>query len=91
MKDFEFEPTGQKILVKLQEKELAGGISIPDSAKQKSQMGTVIAIGPTVLDKVMKEGDTVLFGKYALSELEINGEKYFIINEPDLFGKIRKK
>ena len=70
-----------------------GGIIIPDSAKEKPQQGKVIAVGAgkikddgkrVPLD--VKEGDTILFGKYSGQEIKINGEEHLIMREDDILG-----
>ena len=65
--------------------EKVGGIIIPDTAKEKPQRGRVIAIGQGTKDEAMmlKENDTVLYGKYAGTELEYEGEKYLIMRQSD--------
>ena len=70
-----------------------GGIIIPDTAKEKPQQGRVVAVGKgRVNDKGevfpldVKEGDTVLFGKYAGSEIKIDGKEYLIIREDEVLG-----
>lgn len=62
-----------------------GGIIIPDTAKEKPLRGTVKAVGHGTKDEemVLKEGDVVLYGKYAGTELEIEGEKYLIMRQSD--------
>ncbi len=64
------------------------GIIIPDSAKEKPLKGTVIAAGNGTKDEemVIKEGDTVLYGKYAGTEIEIDGEKYLIMRQSDVLA-----
>lgn len=68
--------------------EKVGGIIIPDTAKEKSQRGRVIAIGQGTKDEamVLKENDTVLYGKYAGTELEYEGEKYLIMRQSDVLA-----
>jgi chaperonin GroES len=75
----------------------AGGILLPDSAKQKPQQGTVIAVGPgKLLDNgtraplAVKIGDVVLYGKYSGSDVEVNGTEYKILRESDVLGKLAK-
>ena len=65
-----------------------GGIIIPDTAKEKPQRGRVIAIGQGTKDEamVLKENDTVLYGKYAGTELEYEGEKYLIMRQSDVLA-----
>ena len=68
--------------------EKVGGIIIPDTAKDKPQRGRVIAIGQGTKDEamVLKENDTVLYGKYAGTELEYEGEKYLIMRQSDVLA-----
>jgi chaperonin GroES len=68
------------------EQKTAGGIIIPDTAKEKPQRGTVIAVGPGKKDEplTVKEGDVVLYGKYAGSEISIDGKDYLIMRESDV-------
>jgi chaperonin GroES len=65
-----------------------GGIIIPDSAKEKPLKGTVVAVGSGTKDEAMvvKEGDTVLYGKYAGTELEFEGTKYLIMRQSDVLA-----
>lgn len=79
------------------EEKTAGGIYLPDTAKQKPQQGTVLAVGPGKLnDKgermalAVKVGDTVLFGKYSGSDVEVNGRELKILRESDVLAKIEK-
>lgn len=66
------------------------GIIIPDSAKEKPLKGRVIAVGGGTKDEemVLKEGDNVLYGKYAGTEMELDGEKYLIMRQSDVLGVI---
>lgn len=70
------------------EQKTAGGIIIPDTAKEKPQKGSVVAVGPGKKDEPMtvKVGDSVLYGKYAGTELTIDGEDYLIMKETDIFA-----
>jgi len=79
------------------EEKTAGGILLPDNAKQKPQQAKVVAVGPGKLnDKgvrlalAVKVGDTVLFGKYSGSDVEVNGKEYKIVRESEILGKIGK-
>lgn len=79
------------------EEKTAGGILLPDTAKQKPQQGKVIATGPGKLndkgDRValaVKVGDTVLFGKYSGSDVEVNSKEYKILRESEILGKLSK-
>lgn len=66
------------------------GIIIPDSAKEKPLKGEVLAVGPGTKDEEMqlKEGDKVLYGKYAGTEIELDGEKYLIMRQTDVLATI---
>lgn len=66
------------------------GIIIPDSAKEKPLKGKVVAAGKGTKDEemVLKEGDTVIFGKYAGTEIEFEGEKYLIMRQNDVLAVI---
>ena len=72
------------------EEKTVGGIIIPDSAKEKPLRGTVLAVGNGTKDEqmVLKEGDTILYGKYAGTELEFDGEKLLIMRQSDVLAKI---
>ena len=71
--------------------EKIGGIIIPDTAKEKPLRGTVKAVGKGTKDEemILKEGDTVLYGKYAGTELELDGEKYLIMRQSDVLAVIK--
>ncbi len=81
-------PINDRVVVKpaAAEEKTQGGIIIPDTAKEKPQRGQVIAVGPGKDGNAMtvKEGDTVLYGKYAGQELQYNGEDYLIMREDDI-------
>lgn len=90
-------PLGDRVLVKpVEEKEVKkGGIIIPDTAKEKPQEGKVVAVGPGKVDdsgkKIpmdVKEGDTVLYGKYSGTEIKLDGEEYLIMHQDDILGII---
>ncbi len=85
-------PLADRVLVKpaAAEEKTASGIIIPDSAKEKPLKGEVIAIGNGTKDEemVVKSGDTVLYGKYAGTELELEGEKYLIMRQSDILAII---
>ncbi|HRY97954.1 MAG TPA: co-chaperone GroES [Bacteroidales bacterium] len=68
----------------------AGGIIIPDTAKEKPQRGTVVAVGPGKKDEPIsvKEGDAVLYGKYAGTEISVDGNDYLILRESDILAII---
>lgn len=73
-----------------QAEEKVGGIIIPDTAKEKPQRGKVVAVGNGTKDEemILKEGDTVLYGKYAGTELEVDGEKYLIMRQSDVLAVV---
>lgn len=72
------------------EEKTIGGIIIPDSAKEKPLKGSVVAVGNGTKDEemVLKVGDKVLYGKYAGTELELDGEKYIIMRQSDVLAII---
>ncbi len=71
--------------------EKVGGIIIPDTAKEKPLQGTIVAAGNGTKDEemVLKEGDNVLYGKYAGTEIEFEGEKYLIMRQSDVLAVIK--
>lgn len=83
-------PLHDRVIVKpaAAEEKTASGIIIPDTAKEKPQRGTVIAAGPGKKDEptTVKTGDTVLYSKYAGTEISIEGEDYLIMRESDLLA-----
>ena len=87
-----FKPLADRVLiVPVQaDTKTASGIIIPDTAKEKPQEGTVIAVGNGKIDEPMtvKVGDKVLYGKYAGTELKLDGKDFLIVKEADLFGII---
>ena len=70
------------------EEKTIGGIIIPDTAKEKPLKGEIVAVGNGTKDEemVLKTGDQVLYGKYAGTEIEIEGEKYLIMRQSDVFA-----
>lgn len=72
------------------ETKTVGGIIIPDTAKEKPLQGTVVAVGNGTKDEemVLKVGDTVLYGKYAGTELDYEGQKYLIMRQSDVVAVI---
>ena len=80
------------LLLPAQAEEKVGGIIIPDTAKEKPQHGTVVATGDGTKDEkmVLKEGDEVLYGKYAGTELELDGTKYLIMRQSDVLAVVNK-
>jgi chaperonin GroES len=85
-------PLADRVLVKPAEAEetTKSGLIIPDTAKEKPQKGTVVAVGPGKKDEPMtvKEGDVVLYGKYSGTEITIDDENYLIMKESDIFATI---
>ena len=83
-------PLHDRVIVKAAaaEEKTAGGIYIPDTAKEKPSKGTVLAAGPGKTDEPMtvKAGDTVLYGKYAGTEIQIEGNDYLIMRESDILA-----
>ncbi len=83
-------PLADRVLIEpLQaETKTASGIIIPDNAKEKPQKGTVVAVGPGTKDEKMtvKVGDTVLYGKYAGTELKFDGMDYLMMRESDILA-----
>jgi chaperonin GroES len=90
-----FKPLRDRVLVKFstEEEKTAGGLFIPDTAKEKPQRGTIIAVGTGKITDDgkrqtmdVKVGDTVLFDKYSGSKIKIDDEDYLIIREEDVLG-----
>lgn len=85
-------PLADRVLVEpaAAEEKTIGGIIIPDTAKEKPQRGKVIAAGAGKKDEPMtvKPGDTVLYGKYAGTEITVDGKDYLIMRESDIFAVI---
>lgn len=90
-------PLNDRLLVKRLEEEekTAGGIIIPDSAKEKPAEGKVVAVGPGKLNDKgervalqVKEGDRVLFSKYGGTDVKLDGDNYLIMREDDILGVI---
>ncbi|MCD6067471.1 MAG: Chaperonin Cpn10 [Bacteroidetes bacterium] len=83
-------PLADRVLVEAAQAETktAGGIIIPDTAKEKPQKGKVIAVGTGKKDEplTVKVGDTVLYGKYSGTELMIDGKEYLIMKESDIYA-----
>ena len=72
--------------------EKVGGIIIPDTAKEKTQRGKVVATGKGTKDEemILKEGDTVLYGKYAGTEIEFDGTKYMMMRQSDVLAVVEE-
>jgi len=93
-------PLSDRVLVlRIEEdEETSGGIIIPDTAKEKPQEGKVVAAGPGRLDEngkripmSVKKNDRILFGKYAGTEIQIEGLEHIIMREDDILGIVEKK
>jgi len=86
-----FQPLANRVLVQREEEvtTTASGIIIPDNAKEKPLEGKVLAVGPDAKDEGINEGDTVVFGKYAGSEIVLNGKEYLILNSDDILGLLK--
>ncbi len=82
------QPLADRVLIEpaAAEEKTIGGIIIPDTAKEKPLQGKVIAVGNGTKDEemVLKAGDTVLYGKYAGTELEFEGQKYLVMRQSDV-------
>jgi chaperonin GroES len=92
MSKVKFIPNEDRILVEAAaaEEKTASGIIIPDTAKEKPQEGTVVAVGQGTDEKsvTLKVGDRVLYGKYSGTEITIGGIEYLIMKNSDVFGTI---
>ena len=84
------QPLANRVLIKpvAAEEKTVGGIIIPDSAKEKPLKGNVVAVGKGTKDEemVLKAGDSVLYGKFAGTELELEGEKFLIMRQSDVLA-----
>ena len=92
-------PLGDRVLVKRSksEEKTAGGIVLPDTAKEKPKQGEVVAVGSgRMLDNgervalSVKKGDTVLFTSYAGNEVQVDGEEYLLMREEDILAVVKK-
>ena len=99
MKDINLKPLDDRIVVEPVDAEevTAGGIVLPDTAKEKPQRGTVLAVGPGKLldngkrgDLSVAVGDEVIYGKYSGSDIEIDGRDIKILRESDVLAKVVK-
>jgi chaperonin GroES len=94
-----FQPLADRLLVRrIEEQEtVRGGIIIPDTAKEKPQQGKVIAVGLGKKEKNervaldVKEGETILFGKYSGQDIKIDGEEYLIMREDEVLAVLDSK
>lgn len=84
------QPLADRVLVKpaAAEEKTVGGIIIPDNAKEKPVRGEVIAVGQGTKDEpmVLKEGDQILFGKWSGTDFELDGEKFLIMKQSDVYA-----
>ena len=90
-------PMEDRVLLKPMdaEQKTAGGIIIPDNAKEKPQKGEVVAVGPgkmndkgQKIEMTLKKGDKVLYGKYSGAEITVDGKEYLIMTESDIMAVI---
>jgi chaperonin GroES len=90
MSKLSIKPLADRVVIEPQaaETKTASGIIIPDSAKEKPQQGKVVAVGNGTKDEplTVKVGDNVLYGKYAGTELKLEGNDYLIMRESDIFA-----
>jgi chaperonin GroES len=90
MSELTIRPLQDRVLVEAAaaEEKTAGGIIIPDTAKEKPQRGRIVAVGNGKKDEplTVKVGDEVLYGKYAGTEITINSKEYLIMRESDIFA-----
>jgi len=86
-----FQPLANRVLVEREEEvtTTASGIIIPDNAKEKPLQGKVLAVGPDAEDEGIKEGDTVVFGKYSGSEITLDNKEYLILTSDDILGLLK--
>lgn len=91
-------PLSDRVVVQAQdaEEQTASGLYIPDSAKEKPQRGTVIAVGPgrvengAKIEMSVSAGDVVLYGKYSGTEIALGGDDYLIMRESDILGIVQE-
>ena len=92
MAKLNIKPLADRVLVEAApaEQKTSGGIIIPDTAKEKPQKGTVVAVGTGKKDEpiTVKVGDTILYGKYAGTEITVDGKEYLIMRESDIYAII---
>lgn len=92
MAKLNIKPLADRVIVEASaaEEKTAGGIIIPDTAKEKPQKGTIVAAGPGKKDEplTVKVGDTVLYGKYSGTEISIDDKDYLIMRESDIVAII---
>ena len=92
MAKLNIKPLADRVIIEpsAAEEKTAGGIIIPDTAKEKPQKGVVVAVGPGTKDEplTVKEGDTVLYGKYAGTEISHDDQDFLIMRESDIVAII---
>ena len=92
MASINIKPLADRVLVEpaAAEEKTAGGIIIPDTAKEKPMKGTIVAVGEGKKDEpiTVKVGDIVLYGKYAGTELSVEGNDYLIMRESDIYAVV---
>lgn len=92
MANVKIKPLADRVLIQAAqaEEKTAGGIIIPDTAKEKPQKGKVVAVGTGKKDEplTVKVGDSVLYGKYAGTEIQVDGKEYLIMREADIFAVV---
>jgi chaperonin GroES len=92
MANINIKPLADRVLVEpaAAEERTAGGIIIPDTAKEKPMKGTIVAVGEGKKDEplTVKTGDKVLYGKYAGTEISVDGNEYLIMRESDIYAVI---
>jgi chaperonin GroES len=90
MSDFKLEPLGSRVLVRPieQESKTSSGLLLPDTAKEKPQMGEVVAIGDDE-DIKLQVGDKVLFAKYSGTEFKMDGVEYLLFDVSDVLARLK--
>ena len=92
MAELNIKPLADRVIIEpaAAEEKTAGGIIIPDTAKEKPQKGIVVAVGPGKKDEplTVKVGDAILYGKYAGTEITVEDKEYLIMRESDIFAII---
>ena len=95
MASAKIQPMADRVVIEPLEEteEMRGGLYIPDTAKEKPQQGTVIAVGPgrrtdqgELIEVELKKGDKILYGKYSGTEVTVDGNEYLIVRESDVLA-----
>lgn len=93
----QIKPLGDRVVIQplAREETTRGGIVLPDTAKEKPQEGKVVAVGPgrtldngQIVQPEVKEGDTVIYARFAGTEIRLNNEDYLIVSEKDVLAKV---